>query len=74
MRMSALASRIRRRSLSNPTGLTVRPPRTRLVHCLSLIMLQSTVGVCAVLNSRAMLTAFPSQVAFGVSNRTLLFA
>jgi hypothetical protein len=73
MRMNASASRIRRRSLSNPTGLTGRPPRTRPVHWLSLIMLQSTVGVCAVLNSRVMLTAF-RPVAFGVSNRTLPFA
>ena len=61
-------------ALSNPTGLTFAGRVHAFGHCLSSIMLQRTVGVCAVLNSRTTLTAFPSQVAFGVSNSTLLFA
>jgi hypothetical protein len=68
-----LAGRVRSRPLE-PTGPTVRPPRTRLVHWLPLIMKQGTVGVCAVVNSCGPCSRRPSQVTFGVSNRTVPFA
>lgn len=74
MPVTGLASSLRREGALEPKALTVRPPRTCSVHCLLSIMVQRTVGVCAVLNSHAVLTAFHSQVAIGVSNRTLRFA